>query len=47
MFGVDELDPISPLRDIELAGLTEVEQRGPGMVEQRKCPLWALRGDQV
>jgi hypothetical protein len=33
IFDVDELDPISPLRDIDVAGLTEIEQHGPGMVE--------------
>jgi hypothetical protein len=25
MFSIDELDPIRPLRDIQVAGLTEVE----------------------
>jgi hypothetical protein len=34
---VDQLDPVSPWSDVEAAGLTEVEQHRPGVVQQLEC----------
>ena len=34
VFGVDKLNPICPWRDVEAAGLTEVEEHRPGIVQQ-------------
>ena len=34
VFGVDQLNPIRPRSDVEAAGLTEVEQHRPGIVQQ-------------
>ena len=34
IFSVDELDPVRPWSDVEAAGLTEVEQHRPGVVQQ-------------
>ena len=31
---VDQLDPVSPSSDVEVAGLTEVEQQRPCVVQQ-------------
>src|SRR3989441_12990793 len=34
MLGVDEPDSIRPRRNVETAGFTEVEEHGPGVVQQ-------------
>jgi hypothetical protein len=34
VLGVDEPDSIRPRRDVETAGFTEVEEHGPGVVQQ-------------
>ncbi len=47
VFGVDQLDPIRPWRDVEAAGLAEVEQHRPGIVQQGEDPQRAVGGDQV
>ena len=36
VLGVDELDAVRPRRDVEAAGLAEVEQHRPGVVQQRE-----------
>jgi hypothetical protein len=33
VFGVDQLNPIDPRSDIQAAGLAEVEERRPGIVQ--------------
>src|SRR6185436_10405933 len=33
-FGVDNSDPIRPWRDVEAAGVTQIEQHRPGLVQQ-------------
>jgi len=38
VLGVDQLDSIRPRRDVEAAGLTEVEQHRPGVVQQGEDP---------
>ena len=40
--GVDAPDPIRPRHDVEAAGLTEVEQHRPGMMEQGQDPERAV-----
>ena len=45
--GVDQLNPIRPWRDVEAAGLAEVEQHRPGIVQQGEDPQRAVGGDQV
>jgi hypothetical protein len=45
--GVDHLDATRPRRDVEAAGLTEVEKRGPRIVQQGEHPQGAVGGDQV
>ena len=47
VFGVDQLNPIRPRSDVEAAGLTEVEQHRPGIVQQGEDPQRAVGGDQV
>ena len=37
-FRVDHINPISPRRDLEVAGLTEVEQHRPGIMQQGEYP---------
>ena len=44
---VDQLNPIRPWSDVEAAGLTEVEQDRPGIVQQGEDPERAIGGDQV
>ena len=41
------LNPIRPWRDVEAAGLTEVEQHRPGIVQQGEDPQRAVGGDQI
>ena len=43
VFGVDRLNPIRPGSDVEAAGLTEVEQHRPGIVQQGEDPQRAVR----
>jgi hypothetical protein len=45
--GVDHLNPIRPWSDVEAAGLTEVEEHRPGIVQQGEDPQRAVGGDQV
>src|ERR1700722_908412 len=48
VFGVDQPDPaVCPRRDVKAAGLTEVEQHRPGVVQQGEYPQRAAAGDQV
>ena len=42
-----ELNPIRPWSDVEAAGLTEVEEHWPGVVQQREDAKWTVGGDQV
>src|SRR5919198_2395089 len=44
---VDQLDPIRPRSDVDAAGVTEVEQHRPGIVQQGEYSQWAVGGDQV
>src|SRR5215210_8018506 len=44
--GLDHLNPIRPRCDVEAAGLTQVEQRGPGIVQQREHAQRAIGGDE-
>ena len=41
------LNPICPWSDVEAAGLTEVEEHRPGLVQQGEDPHRAVGGDQV
>ena len=47
VLGVDQLDPVRPRSDVEAAGLTEVEQHRPGVVQQLEDPQRAVGGDEV
>ena len=47
VLGVDQLNPIRPWSDIEAAGLAEVEQHRPGLVQQSEDPQRAVGGNQV
>ena len=47
VFGVDQLNAICPWSDVEAAGLTEVEEHRPGIVQQGEDPQRAVGGDQV
>jgi hypothetical protein len=47
IFDADQLDPIRPRRDVEAAGMTEVEEHGPGTVQQGGYPQRSARGHQV
>ncbi len=47
VFGVDQLNAIRPWSDVEAAGLTEIEQHRPGIVQQGEDPQRAVGGDQV
>src|SRR5881392_1217238 len=40
--GVDRLNAICPWSDVDDTGLTEVEQHGPGMVQQAEDPQRAV-----
>ena len=46
-FGIGQLDAIRPRSDVEAAGLTEVEEHRPGIVQQGEDPQRAVSGDQV
>src|SRR5713226_9496382 len=45
--GVDQPDSICPRRNVEPAGFTEVEEHGPGVVQQGEDARWTVRGMQV
>jgi hypothetical protein len=45
--GVDKPDPICPWRDVEAAGFAEVEEDGPGVVQQGENARGTVRGMQV
>src|SRR2546430_1515403 len=45
--GVDQPDSIRPRSDVETAGFTEVEEDGPGVVQQGKDARRTVRGIQV
>ena len=45
--GVDQPDPIRPRRNVETAGFTEVEEHGPGVVQQGEYARGTVRGLQV
>jgi hypothetical protein len=47
VFSVDQLNAICPRSDVEAAGLTEVEEHRPGIVQQGENPKRAVGGDQV
>jgi hypothetical protein len=44
---VDPLDPRPPRRDVETPGLTEVQQHGPGVLQQGVHAQRAVGADQV
>src|SRR3954469_7457256 len=46
-FSVYQLDPVSPWSDVEAAGLTEVEQHRPGVVQQLEDTERAVGGHEV
>src|SRR5579871_5092428 len=45
--GVDQLNAIRPWSDVKAAGLTEVEEHRPGIVQEAEDPQRAVGGDQV
>src|SRR5207248_4723433 len=45
--GVDQPDSIRPRRNVGTAGLTEVEEHGPGVVQQGEYARGTVRGMQV
>jgi len=47
ILGVDEADAVRPRRRVETVGLTESEQHGPGVVQQREDARRTVRGVQV
>ena len=47
VLGVDQLDPVGPWSDVEAAGLTEVEQHRPGVVQQLEDSERAVGGHEV
>src|SRR5438105_11920441 len=47
IFSIDQLDPVSPWSDVKAAGLTEVEQHRPGVVQQGEDPQRAVGGHEV
>src|SRR6202011_5126494 len=47
MLGVDEPDSIRPRRNVETAGFTEVEEHGPGVVQQGEYARGTVGGMQV
>jgi len=46
-FNIYQLNPIGPRSDVADAGLAEVEEHGPGAVQQRERPLRPGRGVEV
>ena len=47
IFGVDQLNPICPGSDVEAAGIVEVEERRPGIVQQGEDPQLAVGSGKV
>src|SRR5215213_4402932 len=47
VFRVNQLDAITPSGDLQVAGLTEVEQHGPSIMQQREDAHRAVGRDQV
>ena len=47
VLGVDQPDSIRPRRDVEAAGFTEVEEHGPGVVQQGEDARGTVGGVQV
>ena len=47
MFGVDQPDPVRPGSGVETAGFAEVEEHGPGVVQQGEDAGGAVVGVQV
>jgi hypothetical protein len=47
ILGVDRQRSVCPWSDVEVAGLTEVEEHRPGIVQQGEYPQRAVGGDQV
>ena len=47
VLGVDQPDSICPRRDVEPAGLTEIEQHGPGVMQQSEHAARTVGGVQV
>src|ERR1700716_4424283 len=47
LLGVDQPDSIRPRSDVETAGFTEVEEHGPGVVQQGEYARGTVRGIQV
>lgn len=45
--GVDRLNPIAPRADVERAGLAEVEEDRPGIVQQGEYPQRSVAGGEV
>jgi hypothetical protein len=44
--GVDQPDSIRPRRDVQAAGFAEVEEHGPGVVQQGEHARGTVRGVQ-
>src|SRR6202050_208049 len=47
ILSIDQLDPVSPRRDLNAPPLTEVEQHRLGLVQQREDPQRAVSGHKV
>ncbi len=47
VFGADQLDPIGPGGKVDGAGLAEVDERRPGIVQEREDSHRALGGVEV
>src|SRR3982074_48764 len=47
IFSIDQLDPVSPWSDVNAAGLTEVEQHRPRVVQQLEDTERAVGGHEV
>ena len=47
MPGVDQPDSIRPGGEVETAGITEVEEDGPGFVQQGEYPSGTVESVQV
>ena len=45
--GVDQPDSTGPRRNVETVGLTEVEEHGPGVVQQGEHRVGTVGGEQV
>jgi hypothetical protein len=45
--GIDHPDSTRPRRDVETVSCTEVEEHGPGVVQQGEYASWTVGGAQV